>query len=101
MPTRVLVVAVAVLAIVLAAAIIDEIVSSGVQKLPPQVGAVAPQPRCHGQGRVFPRSGRTSVAVSYEIQLFTHCGLDWPGVVDFDGSFWDPIGPGPRSGRHA
>ena len=101
MPTRVLVVAVAVLAIVLAAAVIDEIVSSGVRPLPPQVGAVAPQALGNGQVRVFPRSGRTTVAVSYQIQLFTHCGLDWPGVVDFDGSFWDPIGSGPASDRNA
>jgi hypothetical protein len=92
MPTRVLVVAVAVLAIVLAAAIIDEIVSSGVRSLPPQVGSVAPQPLGNGLSRYFPRSGRASPGVSYQFRLYTHCGLDWPLAMDFDGSFWDPMG---------
>jgi hypothetical protein len=97
MPTRVLVVAVAVLAIVLAAAIIDEIVSSGVRSLPPQVGLVGPQPVGNGLFRYFPRSGRASPGVSYQFRLYTHCGLDWPLAMDFDGSFWAPIGPGPFS----
>ena len=92
MPTRVLVVAVAVLAIVLAAAIIDEIVSSGVRSLPPQVGSIAPQPLGNGLSRYFPRSGRASPGVSYQFRLYTHCGLDWPLAMDFDGSFWDPMG---------
>jgi hypothetical protein len=92
MPTRVLVVAVAALTIVLAAAIIDEIVSSGVRSLPPSVGAAAPQDLGNGFSRYFPRSGRASPGVSYQFRLYTHCGLDWPLAMDFDGSFWDPMG---------
>src|ERR1700694_5906884 len=97
MPTRVLLVAVTVLAIVLAAALIDEMVSSGVRSLPPQVVSVAPQPVGNGLFRYFPRSGKASPGVSYQFPLYTHCGLDWPLAMDFDGSFWDPIGPGPVS----
>ena len=51
----------------------------------------------NGQFRFFPRSNRVSVGVPYRFQLYMHCGLDWPLAVDFDGSFWDPIGPGPAS----
>ena len=39
-----------------------------------------------------PQSGRASVGATYRFQLYTHCGLDWPLAMDFDGSFWDPIG---------
>ena len=92
MPTRVLVVAVAALTIVLAAAIIDEVVSSGVRSLPPQVGWLAPQPLGNGLSRYFPRSGRARPGVKYQFRLYTHCGLDWPLAMDFDGSFWDPMG---------
>ena len=99
MPTRVLVVAVAALTIVLAAAIIDEIVSSGVRSLPPSVGAAEPQDLGNGQFRFFPRSGRASVGVPYRFQLYTHCGRDCPLAMDFDGSFWDPIGAGSASDR--
>ena len=97
MPTRVLAVAVAVLTVVLVAAIIDEIASSGVRSLPPQVSSVEPQPVGNGQLRFFPRSGRVTVGVPYRFRLYTHCGLDWPLAMDFDGSFWDPIGAGPAS----
>jgi hypothetical protein len=93
MPTRVLVVAVAALTVVLVAAIIDEVASSGVRSLPPQVGAIAPQPLGNGLSRYFPRSGRANLGVAYQFRLYTHCGLDWPLAMDFDGSFWDPIGP--------
>jgi hypothetical protein len=92
-PTRALVVAVALLTVVLTAAIIAEIASSGVRSLPPQVGSVAPQPLGNGLSRYFPRSGRASPGVQYQFQLYTHCGLDWPLAMDFDGSFWDPISP--------
>jgi hypothetical protein len=91
-PTSALAVAVAVLALVLAVAVIVEITSSGVRTLPPQVGSVAPQPLGNGLSRYFPRSGRASLGVSYQFRLYTHCGLDWPLAMDFDGSFWDPIG---------
>jgi hypothetical protein len=96
-PTRAVMVTVAVLAVALAAAIVVEIASSGARSLPPQVGSVAPQPVGNGLSRYFPRSGRASLGVSYQFQLYTHCGLDWPQTMDFDGSFWDPIGPGPAS----
>jgi hypothetical protein len=97
MPTPVLVAAVAVLAIVLAAAIIDEIVSPGVRSLPPQVASVEAQPVGNGQFRFSPRSGRVSPGVPYRFQLYTHCGLGWPLAMDFDGSFWSPVAPGPAS----
>jgi hypothetical protein len=93
-PTSALAVGVAVLAVVLALAIIVEISSSGVRSLPPQVGTIAPLPLGYGHFRTFPSSGRVSVGVTYRFQLNTHCGLDWPQAMDFDGSFWDPIGPG-------
>lgn len=98
---RALLIAVAGLIVMLAAAIIFEVAPSIGQSLPAPVGAIAPQPMGNGLYRVFPRSGRASVGVSYQIRLFTHCGLDWPGVLDFDGSFWDPIGPGPASDGNA
>jgi len=97
LPTSALVVVVAVLAVVLAAAITVEIASSSVRPLPPQVGPVAPQPVGNGQFRFFPSSGHASVGVPYRYRLYTHCGLDAPTAVDFDGSFWGPIGPGPAS----
>ena len=96
-PTSALVVAVAVLAIVLAAAIIVEIASSGVRSLPPQVGSVAPQPLGNGQFRFYPHSRHASLGVPYRFQLYAHCGLDSPTAMDFDGSFWDLVGPGPAS----
>jgi hypothetical protein len=96
-PTSALAVAAAVLAVVLAVAIIAEITSSGVRALPPQVGSVAPQPLGNGQFRFYPRSGHADLGVRYLFQLYTHCGLDWPTAMDFDGSFWDPVSAGPTS----
>jgi len=93
MPTRALVALVLVLAVALAAAVIAEIASSGVRSLPAPVSAIAPQPLGNGLSRYFPRSGRAGVGVSYRFELYTHCGLDWPLAMDFDGSFWDPLGP--------
>jgi hypothetical protein len=93
-PTSALAVAAAVLALVLAVAIIVEITSSGVRALPPPVGSVAPLPLGNGRFRTFPNSGRVSLGVTYRFQLYTHCGLNYPQAMDFDGSFWDPIGPG-------
>jgi hypothetical protein len=94
---RALLVAIAVMTVVLAAAIIFEMASTGALSLPPQIGSVTPQPLGNGLSRYFPRSGRVSLGVSYQFQLYTHCGLDWPQAMDFDGSFWDPVGPGPAS----
>lgn len=94
---RAALVTVAVMTVALAAAIIFEMASTGALSLPPQIGSVAPQPLGNGLFRYFPRSGRVSLGVSYQFQLYTHCGLDWPQAMDFDGSFWDPIGPGPAS----
>ena len=96
-PTSALAVAAAVLALVLAVAIIVEVTSSGVRSLPPPVASVAPQPLGNGLSRYFPRSGRASLGVSYQFRLYTHCGLDWPTAMDFDGSFWDPVSPRPTS----
>jgi hypothetical protein len=83
-----------VLTIVLIAAVIDEIASSRVHALPPPVGVVEPQPVGNSQFRFFPHSGRVTAGVPYRFQLYTHCGLDWPLAMDFDGSFWDPLGAG-------
>jgi hypothetical protein len=100
MPTRVLVVAVAALTVVLVAAIIDEMASSGVRSLPPPISAAEPQDLGNGHFRFFPHSGHASVGVPYQFGLYTHCGLDWPLAMDFDGSFWDPNGPASdRSGN--
>jgi hypothetical protein len=96
-PTSALAVAAAVLAVVLAVAIIAEITSSGVRSLPPQVNSIAPQPVGNGQFRFYPRSGHADLGVAYRFQLYTHCGLDAPTAMDFDGSFWDPVSPGPTS----
>lgn len=38
--------------------------------------------------RFHPKSGRVEEGVGYRFTL-GHCGLDW--IVDFDGSFWDPV----------
>jgi hypothetical protein len=96
-PTSALAVAAAVLALVLAVAIIVEITSSGLRPLPPQVASVAPQPLGNGQFRFYPRSGHADLGVRYRFQLLTHCGLDSPTAMDFDGSFWDPVSSGPAS----
>lgn len=95
-PTSALVVAVAVLAAVLAVAITVEITSSGVRALPPQVGSLAPQSLGNGQFRFYPHSGQADPGVPYRFQLYTHCGLDAPTAIDFDGSFWDLV-PGPAT----
>jgi hypothetical protein len=50
-PSRALVATVLLLAVVLAAAIIVEVASSGLRSLPPQVSAVAPQPLGNGLSR--------------------------------------------------
>ena len=44
--------------------------------------------------RFWPRSGRAERGVVYRFEV-PHCGLDW--LVDFDGSFWEPIYPMPDS----
>jgi hypothetical protein len=38
--------------------------------------------------RFWPRSGRAERGVVYRFAV-PHCGLDW--LVDFDGSFWEPV----------
>ena len=38
--------------------------------------------------RFWPRSGRVERGVLYRFEV-PHCGLDW--LVDFDGSFWEPV----------
>jgi len=96
-PTSALAVAAAVLAVALAVAIIVEITSSGVRSLPPPAGSVAPQPLGNGQFRFYPRSGHADLGVPYRFQLYTHCGLEAPTAMDFDGSFWDPVNTGPTS----
>ena len=50
-----------------------------------------------GKYLFYPRSAWVIQGVVYRFSLYTHCGLDNPVALDFDGSFWDPIGPGPAS----
>ena len=38
--------------------------------------------------RFWPRSGPAERGVVYRFEV-PHCGLDW--LVDFDGSFWEPV----------
>ncbi|MDQ4143439.1 MAG: hypothetical protein M3198_06810 [Actinomycetota bacterium] len=45
-------------------------------------------------GKVFPASARVEQGVEYRFELY-HCGID--ETLDFDGSFWDPVGPLPNA----
>lgn len=89
-PTRGLLLLVGILGLIVLAASFS---ARGIHDLPaPQKAAVAPQPTSGGRYIYTPRSGRVSLNVAYRMTIFTHCGLDWPIAVDFDGSFWDPTG---------
>ena len=66
--------------------------------LPPSIGARDSVPVADGKYLFYPMSGSVIQGVVYRFALYTHCGLDFRVAVDFDGSFWDPIGPGPASG---
>lgn len=96
-PTRVLLLAVVILAGLLAAAFILEGRSAAVRELPPATGSRA-EPLANGQYRFVPGSARVSVGERYRFRLYTHCGLNNPVAVDFDGSFWDPTGESAASG---
>ena len=89
-PTVGLVVTVAILAVVLLVSLLFGV--HGVRDLPAVNTAPAAQPTTNGRYVYTPRSGRVSLGVSYRMTVPTHCGLDWPPAVDFDGSFWDPLG---------
>jgi len=97
-PTRTLVAASAALAVMLAVAILVEARSASTHDLPAPARLAAPQPLGNGQFRFLPTSGHISLGVPYRFALSTHCGLDFPVAVDFDQSFWDPIGAGPAAG---
>lgn len=45
-----------------------------------------------GRYRLTPISSPVKEDVEYRFSIHTHCGLD-VAVVDFDGSFWDYVGP--------
>lgn len=94
-PTKGLVVAVIVLVVLLVIATITE--GASVRDLPAPASASAPLAVGNGQYIFFPQSSHVTIGVHYRFTLFTHCGLEWPVAVDFDGSFWRPIGPGPAS----
>lgn len=47
----------------------------------------------NGRYRLTPISSPVKEDIQYEFSIHTHCGLD-VAVVDFDGSFWDYVGPG-------
>ncbi|HEY9286472.1 MAG TPA: hypothetical protein VIT43_00450 [Candidatus Dormibacteraeota bacterium] len=89
LPTRALLLLLALLVLILVAAALS---ARGVRDLPPAVSAPAAQPTTGGRYIYTPRSGPVSTNVAYRITIQTHCGLDWPIAVDFDGSFWDPTG---------
>jgi hypothetical protein len=91
---KILLVAAVVLVIGLLAALALQAMASVPRDLPPAWGAPKAEPVGDGQFRVFPQSAPVEVGVPYRMQLYTHCGLDWPLAVDFDRSYWDPIGPG-------
>ncbi|MDQ6709754.1 MAG: hypothetical protein M3Z11_04270 [Candidatus Dormibacteraeota bacterium] len=91
-PTRVLLLAVVVLAVLLAAALVVEGRSSAVRDLPPATLSIPPQALANGQYRFVPHSAHVTPGVHYRFPLYTHCGLDYPVAVDFDGSYWDPTG---------
>jgi len=65
--------------------------------LPPSIGGRDSVPVSDGKYLFYPRSAWVIQGVVYRFSLYTHCGLDNPVALDFDGSFWDPIGPGPAS----
>lgn len=71
--------------------------ASAPRNLPRAWGGPQAQPVGDGQLRLFPQSAPVEVGVRYRFQLYTHCGLNWPVAVDFDRSYWDPVGPGPAS----
>ena len=94
-PTKGLVIAVLVLTALLVVAVLTE--GGSVRDLPAPVSAAAPQPIGGGQYLYAPRSAHVPVGVHYRFTIYTHCGLDWPPAIDFNGTFWRPIGPGPAS----
>jgi hypothetical protein len=89
-PTAGLVAIASILAILLVLALLLE--AHRPRDLPPAATHATPRPIGNGQFVFTPQSGRVSLGVPYRITLLTHCGLDWPIAVDFDGSFWDPSG---------
>jgi hypothetical protein len=94
---RALPVVVVVLGILLAVAIVVGSTSSSPQSLPAPAGASQPQALGDGRFSYTPNSAQVIIGLAYRFTLYTHCGLDLPVVLDFDGSFWDPAGPGPAT----
>lgn len=92
-PTPVLLLAVSILAVLLAAALLFEPRPAAIRNLPPATQAPPAEPVGNGQFRFVPTSARITPGVRYRLKIFTHCGLDYPLAVDFDGTFWDPGGP--------
>jgi hypothetical protein len=78
---------------------------------PPRVTDIRPLPPNHPpahkpgattQGgamlwQAWPTSGRIEPGVGYHFSLFTGCGIT--AFVDFDGSFWDFLGPQDANGH--
>lgn len=61
--------------------------------LPPSIGARDSVSLAGGKYLFHPSSGSVIQGVVYRFRLYTHCGLDNSVSLDFDGAFWDPIGP--------
>lgn len=89
LPTPALLVLLAMLLLTLVAAALS---ARGVRNLPSSVSAPSPQATTAGRYLYAPHSSRVNLNVAYRLTILTHCGLDWPVAVDFDGSFWDPTG---------
>lgn len=101
-PTRaLLLVTVILVAFLIIAAITEAKGASGPRPLPPPAASTAPKALGNGQFLFYPQSARVKSGVPYRFSILTHCGLDFPIAVDFDGSFWSLPSGSPWSSGNA
>jgi len=93
-PSRFLLVVLALLVALLVFSLVTEAISGGVHALPAAVGVSNPVALGNGQYVFTPTSAHVTPGVAYRFSILTHCPL-LPSYVDFDGSFWDSAGPEP------
>lgn len=62
-------------------------------KLPTRTAASPSIDSASGVATFHPRSSSAVLGVPYRLKIYTHCGLASWASPDFDGSFWDPVGP--------
>jgi hypothetical protein len=93
-PSRYLLVVLALLVGLLAFTLVTEAISGGVHSLPAANSVSHPVDLGNGKFVFTPTSAHVTPGVAYRFSIFTHCPLT-PADVDFDGSFWDPAGPTP------